>query len=73
MIVRNIEAELRRFFQSQEKKALLVTGARQVGKPYIIEALGRQAFSSFVRCSPAPLVRPGRGRTDPRPDAYFPG
>lgn len=49
MIVRNIEAELRRFFQSQEKKALLVTGARQVGKTYIIEALGRQAFSSFVR------------------------
>ena len=49
MIVRSIEAELRRFFQSQEKKALLVTGARQVGKTYIIEALGRQAFSSFVR------------------------
>ena len=49
MIVRNIEAELRRFFQSHEKKALLVTGARQVGKTYIIEALGRQAFSSFVR------------------------
>ena len=49
MIVRNIEAELRRFFRSQEKKALLVTGARQVGKTYIIEALGRQAFSSFVR------------------------
>ena len=49
MIVRNIEAELRRFFHSQEKKALLVTGARQVGKTYIIEALGRQAFSSFVR------------------------
>ena len=43
MIVRNIEAELRRFFQSHEKKALLVTGARQVGKTYIIEALGRQA------------------------------
>ena len=49
MIVRSIEAELRRFFHSQEKKALLVTGARQVGKTYIIEALGRQAFSSFVR------------------------
>lgn len=49
MIARKIEEDLKRFFASQDKKALLVTGARQVGKTYIIEELGKKAFLSFVK------------------------
>ncbi|MCD8121169.1 MAG: ATP-binding protein [Clostridiales bacterium] len=48
MISRKIEKELQHFFSKKEKKALLVTGARQVGKTYIIEKAGRAAFESFV-------------------------
>ena len=48
MILRKIEQELQRFGEDPHKKALLVTGARQVGKTYSIRAFGRQNFSSFV-------------------------
>lgn len=49
MIYRKIESELQRFYASADKKSLLVTGARQVGKTYIIEETGRKAFHSFVK------------------------
>ena len=48
MLTRKIENELSRFYHSSEKKALLITGARQVGKTYSIRASGKQAFKSFV-------------------------
>ena len=48
MISRKIEKELRHFLSDQKKKALLITGARQVGKTYIIREFGRQHFRSFV-------------------------
>lgn len=48
MIRRKIETDLQRFFESKARKALLVTGARQVGKTYIIRQLGKTAFKSFV-------------------------
>lgn len=47
MISRKIEKELRRFSDSQENKALLITGARQVGKTYSIREFGKQ-YESFV-------------------------
>lgn len=47
MISRKIEKELQRFYESNEKKALLITGARQVGKTYIIRELGKK-YESFV-------------------------
>ena len=46
-ISRKIERELRRFFESKEEKALLVTGARQVGKTFIIREVGKQ-YGSFA-------------------------
>lgn len=46
-ISRKIERELHRFLESDEKKALLVTGARQVGKTFIIRELGKQ-YGSFA-------------------------
>lgn len=36
------------FLQSNTRKALLVTGARQVGKTTLIRQLGQEAFPNFV-------------------------
>lgn len=48
MISRKIENELKHFLEDEKKKALLITGARQVGKTYSIRAFGHQHFRSFV-------------------------
>ncbi len=48
MIKRKIENELQRFFDIGDRKALLITGARQVGKTFIIREAGKRAFKSFV-------------------------
>ncbi len=47
MIKRKIEKRIRDFFR-QDKKALLITGARQVGKTYIIREVGKADFESFI-------------------------
>lgn len=45
---RKIEERIEKFLQSTGKKALLITGARQVGKTYIVEKVGkRQDFGYF--------------------------
>lgn len=48
MISRKIEAELQHFLADDQKKALLITGARQVGKTYSIREFGLQHFRSFI-------------------------
>ncbi len=47
MIRRKIENRLREFY-AKDRKALLITGARQVGKTYSIRKFGKSAFASFV-------------------------
>ena len=47
MISRKIEQELQRFHDTNDKKALLITGARQVGKTYSIRKFGKQ-YESFI-------------------------
>ena len=47
MIKRKIEDRIREFYK-KDKKALLITGARQVGKTYIIREVGRADFESFI-------------------------
>lgn len=47
MIERKIYKRLQQFYDSKEKKALLITGARQVGKTFSIREFGKR-FSSFV-------------------------
>ena len=47
MIVRKIEEDLLRFHKSS-KKALLITGARQVGKTYTIKKFAAENYDSFV-------------------------
>lgn len=47
MINRKIAKRIRNFFQ-KDHKALLITGARQVGKTYIIREIGKADFESFI-------------------------
>lgn len=49
MLYRKIETYIRDFFVREKKKALLITGARQVGKTYIIEKYGAENYQSFVK------------------------
>ncbi len=49
MISRKIEKDLKRFCNATEKKALLITGARQVGKTFIIEDVCKKHCKSFVK------------------------
>lgn len=46
-IARKIDGFMRRFFLN-EKKSLLISGARQVGKTYSIRKVGKEMFDCFV-------------------------
>lgn len=45
---RKIENRIVRFFEKEKRKALLVTGARQIGKTYIIRKCIKDCFESAV-------------------------
>lgn len=45
---RKIENTIVRFFKQEKKKALLITGARQIGKTYIIRKCIRDCFESVI-------------------------
>ena len=47
MLSRKVEQKLQRFYEGNDKKALLLTGARQVGKTFIVREFGKR-FTSFV-------------------------
>lgn len=47
MLNRKIYSYLRNFFK-MEKKALLVSGARQVGKTFAIRKVGKECFADVV-------------------------
>lgn len=49
ILKRKAENEIRRFLESKDRKSLLVDGARQVGKSYLIERLGREYFKNFIK------------------------
>lgn len=49
MLERKIKKNIQSFFNSADQKALLITGARQVGKTYIIEEEGQKAYPVFVK------------------------
>ncbi len=48
MIYRKAEQKIKEFFSKDIRKALLVTGARQVGKTFIIRKFGRENYEHFV-------------------------
>ncbi len=45
---RKIEAKLKEWKSESDKKALLVTGARQIGKSYIVRKFGKNNYKSFI-------------------------
>ena len=45
---RKIEPYLSAYFESDDKKILIVDGARQVGKTYIITKLGKEKYKNFI-------------------------
>lgn len=48
MLYRKIEAVIEEHLNSDSKKILLVDGARQVGKTYIIRYIGQKLFENFI-------------------------
>lgn len=48
MLERRIEQEIRDFLNSDRKEALMITGARQVGKTYIIRECAREIYKNIV-------------------------
>ena len=48
MLRRKIYDELLKWKNSTEHKCLMVKGARQVGKTFIIDLFGRQEFKSYI-------------------------
>ena len=59
MIRRKVEKHLEDFFGSGKHGALLVDGARQVGKTFIVEAFGRSHYDSVVKLD---FVKSARAR-----------
>lgn len=49
MLKRKANDEIARWHEAHRSKALLVTGARQVGKTYLIEQFAREHYEHFVK------------------------
>ena len=48
MLYRKIETKIEEHIKSDSKKILLIDGARQVGKTYIIRYVGKKIFKNFI-------------------------
>ena len=48
MLYRKIETVIEKHLNSNSAKILLIDGARQVGKTYIIRHVGRKIFENFI-------------------------
>ena len=48
MLYRKIETVIEEHIKSDSKKILLIDGARQVGKTYIIRYVGKKIFKNFI-------------------------
>ena len=49
MLQRKITKQIEEFYKSDPKKALMITGARQVGKSYIIEQFANAHYKSVIK------------------------
>ena len=48
MLKRKIERRLEKFYSDSRNSALLIDGARQVGKSFIVESFGRSHYESVI-------------------------
>ena len=48
MLYRKIESLIEEHLKSDSKKILLIDGARQIGKTYIINHVGKNLFENYI-------------------------
>ena len=48
MLYRKIEGLIEKHFQSDSKRILLIDGARQVGKTFIVRRVGKRMFENYI-------------------------
>lgn len=48
MLYRKIEATLKAYFTADSNKVLIIDGARQVSKSFIIRHVGEQMFENYI-------------------------
>lgn len=48
MLYRKIESLIEEHLKSDSKKILLIDGARQIGKTYIINHVGKKFFENYI-------------------------
>ena len=48
MLYRKFEKRIEKFFQKEPNKILLVNGARQIGKSYLIRYVGKKIFKNYI-------------------------
>lgn len=48
MLYRKIESYIENFLKSESNKVLIIDGARQIGKTYIIRHVGKKLFPNFI-------------------------
>lgn len=51
MLYRKIESLIEEHLKSDSKKILLIDGARQIGKTYIINHVGKKLFENYIQIS----------------------
>ena len=49
MLQRKITKQIEEFYKDNPKKALMIIGARQVGKSYIIEQFANDHYDSVIK------------------------
>lgn len=60
MLYRKIESLIEEHLKSDSKKILLIDGARQIGKTYIINHVGKKLFENYisgVKCFQLELIK----------------
>lgn len=48
MLYRKITSKIEQYLSSDSERMLLIDGARQIGKSYIIRLVGQQKFSNYI-------------------------
>ena len=48
MLFRKIQTYIEDYFNSNSNKVLLIEGARQIGKTYIIRYVGKKMFENYI-------------------------
>lgn len=64
MLQRKAYEHLVKWKNTPDKKALLITGARQIGKTYIIRKFAEENYSNFIEIISSQIPMPQRYSTE---------